>query len=67
MQEFWDSNGGQNYSLINHEEPVTGTAPRRSYPLFGKPDKTDIYMFGNYENWSKFASWKTITDDSPYW
>ena len=67
-QEFWDSNGGSNYLLLNRKEAGPGTSSsNRRYPLFGRPDKTDVYSFGSYDNWSKFASWKTVTDDAPYW
>lgn len=66
VQEFWDSNGGKNYCLLNREDTDNTEAALRRYPLFGKPDKTDVYVFGNYDNWSKFASWKVV-DEAPYW
>uniref|UniRef100_A0A0N5B0W5 CBM21 domain-containing protein n=1 Tax=Syphacia muris TaxID=451379 RepID=A0A0N5B0W5_9BILA len=66
-QEFWDSNGGNNYALVNNKESSPGTSSTRRYPLFGRPDKTDVYNFGCYDNWAKFASWKTVSDDAPYW
>ena len=65
-QQFWDSNDGKNYRLVNKQEPVIGTAPRRM-PLFGKPDKTDVYVYGSYDNWSRFASWKDVSSEAPYW
>ncbi|CAD6190663.1 unnamed protein product [Caenorhabditis auriculariae] len=63
--EHWDSNGGMNYQL---ECEVQHVQPRRT-PLFGGTkylDRDDAYKL-DYTDWSKFAAWKSLSTDGPYW
>lgn len=69
--QYWDSNNGANYVLEPENNPVTkATAPRSTnQPLFGNYrhwERDDAYRL-KYDNWTKFASWKQLSTEGPYW
>lgn len=62
-QQFWDSNGGRNYVLTSQGM----TEESRQVPtLFGKQDLYDAYT-SDYENWTRFAAWRNLSTEGPYW
>ncbi|CAB3400735.1 unnamed protein product [Caenorhabditis bovis] len=66
--EYWDSNGGVNYALQSEQHNIPQPPPRRT-SLFGSTkylDRDDAYKL-DYNDWSKFASWKNLSTDGPYW
>ncbi|VDN44928.1 unnamed protein product [Gongylonema pulchrum] len=64
-QRYWDSNGGRNYVLTSQE--ASSSEPPRHVPvLFGKQDRNDAYSY-DLENWTRFAAWKNLSTDEPYW
>lgn len=64
-QQYWDSNGGHNYVLKSQEAP--GVEPLRHVPLlFGKQDRNDAYTY-DFENWTRFAAWRNLSTEGPYW
>ncbi|KAI6239152.1 CBM21 domain-containing protein [Aphelenchoides fujianensis] len=74
-EEFWDSNDSRNYKLagentqVQHTGPVFKEPPVESKPLplaKQRAMQDDAYMM-DYKNWSKFASWKALSTDMPYW
>ncbi|KAL3982669.1 putative phosphatase regulatory subunit family protein [Acanthocheilonema viteae] len=65
QQQYWDSNNGQNYVLTSQEASV----PAPSLPIslsFGKHDPNDAYTY-EFNDWTKFAAWRNLSTDSPYW
>lgn len=69
--EYWDSNGGSNYSLVSpslHQQLEQTRSQKPHAQLFGTSPTTakDAYIL-DYDNWTKFASWKNLSTDTPYW
>uniref|UniRef100_A0A915PKT2 CBM21 domain-containing protein n=1 Tax=Setaria digitata TaxID=48799 RepID=A0A915PKT2_9BILA len=65
QQQYWDSNGGRNYALTSQEAP----APTSLLPVplsFGKQDPNDAYTY-EFDNWSRFAAWRNLSTEGPYW
>lgn len=64
-QQYWDSNGGSNYIMEREHEFL-----QRRGSLFGSQtkflDRDDAYRM-DYTDWSKFAAWKSLSTDGPYW
>ncbi|KAI6217797.1 CBM21 domain-containing protein [Aphelenchoides besseyi] len=73
-EEFWDSNDCKNYKLAGETQTQENTGPEFKAPVESKPlplakqraMHNDAYMM-DYDNWSKFASWKALSTDIPYW
>uniref|UniRef100_F1L842 Protein phosphatase 1 regulatory subunit 3B n=4 Tax=Ascaris suum TaxID=6253 RepID=F1L842_ASCSU len=63
--QYWDSNDGKNYELKGSECIVSASG--HATPLFGKQDGLDDAYLCDYENWTKFASWKNLSTEGPYW
>ncbi|UMM39652.1 hypothetical protein L5515_016606 [Caenorhabditis briggsae] len=68
--EYWDSNSGTNYVLhCEQNHPVLPPPQQRRASLFGGHkylDRDDAYKL-DYNDWGKFASWKALSTDGPYW
>ncbi|VDM40154.1 unnamed protein product [Toxocara canis] len=62
---YWDSNGGKNYELKGPERTVHET--REAAPIFGRQNDLDDAYLCDYDNWTKFASWKNLSTEGPYW
>ncbi|VDK43112.1 unnamed protein product [Anisakis simplex] len=64
--QYWDSNGGLNYQLKSAESDSNKL--HEITPLFGRHrlDSDDAYLC-DYDNWTKFASWKNLSTEGPYW
>jgi protein phosphatase 1 regulatory subunit 3A/B/C/D/E len=62
--EYWDSNDGKNYVLTSPDsppqQPQAPAVPQKSV------DTDDAYRL-DYNNWTTFASWKSLSTDGPYW
>ncbi|VDN81967.1 unnamed protein product [Brugia pahangi] len=65
QQQFWDSNNGRNYVLIS-QEAQTPISPLPVSLSFGKHDPNDAYTY-EFDDWTKFAAWRNLPTDSPYW
>ncbi|KAE9554308.1 hypothetical protein FO519_002479 [Halicephalobus sp. NKZ332] len=64
--EYWDSNDGENYSLISPNTPPKSPQAESTTPRHRRSDVDDAYKM-NYESWSRFASWKDLSTEGPYW
>ncbi|CAJ0583096.1 unnamed protein product, partial [Mesorhabditis spiculigera] len=65
--QFWDSNLGANYKL-KCATSAPASAPQKTPKITSRSrlDSDDAYRF-DYDNWTKFASWKQLSTDGPYW
>uniref|UniRef100_A0A8R1DHQ9 Protein phosphatase 1 regulatory subunit n=1 Tax=Caenorhabditis japonica TaxID=281687 RepID=A0A8R1DHQ9_CAEJA len=66
--EYWDSNSGTNY-VLHCAQPTYHEVPTRRGSLFGSSkylDRDDAYKL-DYNDWGKFAAWKALRTDGPYW
>ncbi|VDM97153.1 unnamed protein product [Thelazia callipaeda] len=59
---FWDSNGGQNYALTSQE----AHAKFKDTHMSDKQNDNDAYRY-ELDDWTKFASWKNLSTEGPYW
>ncbi|CAI2357716.1 unnamed protein product [Caenorhabditis sp. 36 PRJEB53466] len=67
--EYWDSNAGTNYVLHCAQNQHEVPQQQRRASLFGSSkylDRDDAYKL-DYNDWGKFASWKALSTDGPYW
>jgi protein phosphatase 1 regulatory subunit 3A/B/C/D/E len=66
--EYWDSNNGNNYSLISETQQSKSIQPQATAVNHQRrnSDCDDAYRM-NYENWTRFASWKNLSTEGPYW
>eukprot|EP00081_Caenorhabditis_elegans_P002566 NP_001024738.1 Protein phosphatase 1 regulatory subunit [Caenorhabditis elegans] len=67
--EYWDSNSGTNYVLHCEQQQHPAVPQQRRASLFGSSkylDRDDAYKL-DYNDWGKFASWKALSTDGPYW
>ncbi|CAG9529464.1 unnamed protein product [Cercopithifilaria johnstoni] len=65
QQQYWDSNNGRNYVLISQKPP----APTPSFPIplsSAKHDHGDAYTC-EFDDWTKFAAWRNLPTEGPYW
>uniref|UniRef100_A0A1I7VYX6 Phosphatase regulatory subunit family protein, variant n=1 Tax=Loa loa TaxID=7209 RepID=A0A1I7VYX6_LOALO len=65
QQQYWDSNNGRNYVLTSQET----LAPMSPLPIslsFGKHDPNDAYTC-EFDDWTKFAAWRNLPTEGPYW
>ncbi|VDK85971.1 unnamed protein product [Litomosoides sigmodontis] len=65
QQQYWDSNNGQNYVLTSQEAKLP-TPPLPVSLSFGKHDPNDAYAY-EFDDWTKFAAWRNLPIDGPYW
>lgn len=78
IDEHWDSNNGQNFILTTLEFEQSNLLPTfassthlvesSSSLLSGSPTMMgdDPYRL-EYGNWTNFAIWKNLKNDTPYW
>jgi len=65
--EYWDSNDGKNYSLISPNTPLKSPQAECTAPRVRRNSDTDDAYKMNYDSWSRFASWKDLSTEGPYW
>lgn len=64
--EYWDSNDGKNYVLISPKTALQQQSPTVSSHVRRNSDGDDAYKL-NYDSWSRFASWRDLSTEGPYW
>jgi protein phosphatase 1 regulatory subunit 3A/B/C/D/E len=64
--EYWDSNNGKNYTLISETLQPKVIQPQAVSHQRRNSDCDDAYRM-NYDNWTRFASWKNLSTEGPYW
>uniref|UniRef100_A0A0R3S554 CBM21 domain-containing protein n=1 Tax=Elaeophora elaphi TaxID=1147741 RepID=A0A0R3S554_9BILA len=66
QQQYWDSNNGRNYVLTSEEATTVSTPPLPVSLSFGRHDRNDAYTY-ELDDWTKFAAWRNLPTDGPYW
>uniref|UniRef100_A0A7E4UXJ9 CBM21 domain-containing protein n=1 Tax=Panagrellus redivivus TaxID=6233 RepID=A0A7E4UXJ9_PANRE len=65
--EHWDSNNGKNYIIVSENTPIK---PHQAETAASQQrlsvDTDDAYRM-NYDNWTRFASWRNLSTAGPYW
>jgi protein phosphatase 1 regulatory subunit 3A/B/C/D/E len=65
--EYWDSNSGKNYVLVSPVSPSPSNAPNKANLTRRTNGVTDDVYSLEQVDWTKFASWKNLSTDGPYW
>jgi protein phosphatase 1 regulatory subunit 3A/B/C/D/E len=67
--EHWDANQGKNFHLTSPDQPMQDTPQDKVHQNFSAIralDRDDAYRLET-DDWSRFASWKNLSTNTPYY